>query len=114
MDPQEHLKHTGVSNELILKNLQRVNAMGKPIIIRVPIIPGYTDSDENLNLTAEYLATLTSVERVDLMSVHEYGKVKYDQIGKIYGVDVQPIAPERQAEMLALFKHFGLNAQLGG
>lgn len=114
MDPVEHLKHTGVSNEVILENLKRANAMGKPIIIRAPIIPGYTDSDQNLRATAEFLATLKSVIRVDLMPVHEYGKTKYEQLGKEYQLNVQPIPQERQDEIKALFEEYGLNTQIGG
>jgi pyruvate formate lyase activating enzyme len=114
MDPEAHLEHTGVSNEVILANLKKLNAMGKPIIIRAPIIPGYTDSDANLRATAEFLATLKSVERVDLMPVHEYGNVKYEQIGKEYRLNVQPIPPERQLEIKALFERYGLKTQLGG
>lgn len=114
MDPAEHLKHTGVSNAVILENLKRANAMGKPIIIRAPIIPGYTDSDQNLRATAEFLATLKSVIRVDLMPVHEYGKTKYEQLGKEYQLNVQPIPQERQDEIKALFERYGLNTQIGG
>ncbi len=114
MDPEEHLKHTGVSNEVILENLKRVNALRKPIIIRAPIIPGYTDSDQNLKATVELLAALKSVERVDLMPVHEFGKVKYEQLGKEYKLNVQPIPQERQDEIKALFERYGLNVQIGG
>lgn len=114
MDPEAHLKHTGVSNEVILANLRRLDALGKPIIIRAPIIPGYTDSDRNLKATAEFLSTLKSVERVDLMAVHEYGNVKYQQIGKEYLLNVQPIPDERQLEIKALFEAHGLKTQLGG
>jgi pyruvate formate lyase activating enzyme len=114
MDPQKHLMHTGITNEVILENLNMINSMEKPIIIRIPIIPGYTDSDENLGATAEFLATLKSVERVDLMPVHEYGNVKYDQIGKEYKLNVKPIPQERQAEIKSLFERCGLKTQLGG
>ncbi|GAI14355.1 unnamed protein product, partial [marine sediment metagenome] len=69
IDPKEHLKNTGVSNEPILSNLKRLDAMGKAIIIRVPIIPGYTDSAQNIKSTAEFLSRLKSVERVDLLAL---------------------------------------------
>lgn len=114
MDPEEHLKNTGVSNVPILENLKRLNAMGKPIIVRVPIIPGYTDSMEHLTGVAELLATLKSVERVDLLPVHEFGKIKYEQLGKDYELHVQSIPVERQAEIKEFFLGYGLNAQIGG
>ncbi|MCL6477571.1 MAG: glycyl-radical enzyme activating protein [Peptococcaceae bacterium] len=114
MDPERHLKNTGVSNGPILENLKRLNAMGKPIIIRMPIIPGYNDADENLQAAAEFLTTLKSVERIDLMLVHEYGKVKYEQLGKEYKLNIKPIPQERQDELKALFERCGLNVQIGG
>jgi pyruvate formate lyase activating enzyme len=114
MDSELHLKSTGVSNQIILENLIRVDAIGKSIIIRLPVIPGYTDSDQNLKHTAEFLSKLKSVERVDVMPVHEYGKVKYEQIGKEYKLNVQPIPQHRQEEIIDLFERYGLIAQIGG
>ncbi len=113
-DEDEHLKHTGVSNKIIKENLERLNSMGKDIIIRVPVIPGYSDLDENLNSTAEYLSKLKSIKRVDILPVHEFGKIKYAQIGMEYKLNCEPIPMERQNQILELFKSYGLNAQLGG
>lgn len=115
MDSREHLKNTGVPNELILGNLRRLSEMGKAIIIRVPVIPGYTDSERNMRATAEFLAGLKSVERVDLLAFHEYGKVKYEQLGKEYKLkNVQNISNERLEEIKTLYESYGLNVQLGG
>jgi pyruvate formate lyase activating enzyme len=114
MDPEEHLRNTGVSNRPIFENLKRRNAMRKPIIIRIPLIPGYTDSAKNLKETAEFLSGLKSVERVDLLAVHEYGKVKYGQLGKEYRLNVQPISRERLDDIKAIFERYGLNTQIGG
>jgi pyruvate formate lyase activating enzyme len=115
LNPERHFRNTGVSNERILENLIRRNAMGKPVIIRVPLIPGYTDSEEELTAIAEFLSTLKSVERVDLLPVHEYGKVKYSQLGKEYRlVNVQPIAQDRLDQIKAHFERRGLKTQLGG
>lgn len=113
-DEQEHIKHTGVSNKIIKENLIKLNDMGQDIIIRTPVIPGYSDSDENLKETAEFLSKLKSVSRVDILPVHEYGKAKYNEIGMEYKLNVSPIPVERQNEILELFKSYGLNAQIGG
>jgi len=113
-DEEEHIKHTGVSNKIIKENLKRLDAMGKSIIIRIPVIPGYSDSDENLNSIAEFLSKLKSIKRVDILPVHEYGKAKYAEIGMEYKLNVNPIPIERQKKILNLFKGYGLNAQIGG
>jgi len=114
MDPVEHKKLTGVSNEPILTNLKRLDAMGKAIIIRVPIVPGYTDSAQNIKSTAEFLSRLKSVERVDLLAYHEYGAVKYEQLGREYKPHIQPPTEEQLNAIKATFERHGLNVQLGG
>lgn len=114
MDPKEHLKNTGVSNEPILANLKRLDNMGKSIIIRVPLIPGYTDSAQNIKATAEFLSKLKSVERVDLLAYHQYGAVKYVQLGKVYKLHVQPLSQEQLDDIKDAFERYGLNVQLGG
>jgi len=115
MDPQQHKKNTGVSNEIILRNLEDLDARGKPIIIRVPLIPGRTDTQENVEATAKFLSGLKAVERVDLLAYHKYGTVKYGQLGRKYGLDdCETQSQERLDEIKAVFDGYGLNTQLGG
>jgi len=114
MDTEEHLKNTGVSNEPILKNLKRLAATGKPIIIRMPIVPGHNDSAQNIKDTAEFLSRLKSIERVDLLSYHKYGTVKYGQLGRIYKLNVQPPSPEYMNSIKSTFECYGLQTQIGG
>ncbi len=115
MDPQEHLRCTGVSNEVILANLKKRDAAKKPAIIRVPLIPGYTDGDTNLRAIAEFLSGLNCVDRVDLLAVHEYGKVKYEQMGMEYKLlGVRPLSEDSLATIKAFFESYGLRTQIGG
>ena len=46
-DPERHRALRGVSNEVILDNLRRLNALGRPIWVRVPQIPGLNDAEAN-------------------------------------------------------------------
>ena len=57
---------------------------------------------------------MKSVERVDLLAYHEYGRVKYGQLGKEYTLSVQPPSEERVNDIKATFERYGLNVQLGG
>jgi pyruvate formate lyase activating enzyme len=114
MDPVEHLRGTGKSNELILSNLRKLDALNIPIIIRLPLIPGYTDSDETIQKTAQFLSTLRNLDRVDLMNYHEFGKAKYVQLGMDYEVDASPLSEERLAEITAVFSGYGIKTQIGG
>ena len=105
----------GVSNQVILENLKRRDATQKPIIVRVPLIPGYTESKANLSAMGEFLATLKSLDRVDLLPLHEYGKIKYAQLGIEYLLsEIKPLSGERIKEIQAFFKGLGLKTQIGG
>lgn len=84
------------------------------MIIRVPLIPGYTDSPEDLEAVVKLLASVRSVQRVDLLPVHEYGKMKYEELGKCYDLVASPIPAERQREIKAMFEESGLTTQIGG
>jgi pyruvate formate lyase activating enzyme len=117
MDPYEHEKNTGVSNEIILGNLRRLDSLKKPIIIRIPLIPGYNDSKENLEATAAFLGKMTSIERVDIIAYHEYGKIKYDELGKVYPlhhVRKDSVTQDALAAAKLIFEQQGLCVQFGG
>lgn len=115
MDTNKHLEYTGAPNEKILGNLKILNVIGKPIIIRIPIVPGYTDSPENIKSSAEFLSGLRSVERVDLIGYHEFGLIKYGQLGRDHRLEgVHPLSEERLNEIGHVFRGYGLNVQLGG
>ncbi len=115
MDREEHLNITGVSNEVILSNLQELDSLGKEIIIRMPLIPEHTDSERNVVRTADFLAGLKSIIRIDIIPFHKYGVIKYRKIGKPYGLDLlQPLSEERGNEVKQIFQRHGLNAQVGG
>ena len=114
MDSAEHMRNTGVSNRRILNSLKRIAGMNKPIIIRVPIVPGYNDSARGIKSMAEFLSKLKSVERVDLLPYHKYGTVKYGQLGRIYKLNIQPPSGEYISSIKSVFERYGLKTQIGG
>jgi pyruvate formate lyase activating enzyme len=114
MDPSEHMSNTGVSNGRILENLKRLAGINKPIIIRVPIVPGYNDSRQGIRRMAEFFSKLKSIERVDLLPYHKYGTVKYGQLGRIYQLNIQPPDIEYMNSLKSLFERSGLKTQVGG
>lgn len=114
IDPDLHRRNTGGSNERILSNLHHLNDLGRPIIVRVPLIPGRTDSDQNVQQEIELLSQLKSVERVDIMAYHEYGTIKYEQLGKEYALAAKPYSGVYLENVKNKFEQAGLNVQLGG
>ena len=114
MDPAVHLENTGKTNELILENLKKLDALNVPTIIRMPLIPGYNVTAEGVRAAAEFLSGLKNLDRVDLMNYHEFGKSKYEQLGMDYVVESAPLSEEQLAEITAVFAEYGIKTQIGG
>lgn len=76
MDNEQHTKYTGVSNELILDNLRLLSQKGSKLQLRVPLIPGITDTDENLEAVADFLSRLRGVDGVSILPYNRFGEDK--------------------------------------
>ncbi len=81
MNTEVHKELTGVNNDVILENTTRVATQGVPMIIRVPLIPGLNDSDENINQLGQFMKTC-GLLRVDLLPYHRFSLSKYQALGK--------------------------------
>jgi len=115
MDTLEHKKITGVSNELILENAKKAAKM-RPIIIRIPLIPGYNDSEENLLNTGKFAAGLgENLLRVELLPFHKFGTGNYEQLGREYELkDLEPPSEEYMNKLKNLVESCGVKVQVGG
>ena len=76
-DSDEHRRLTGVGNERILENARRIAAAGKKLVVRLPLIPGCNDDDENLRRTAQFARELPGVDQIDILPYHRLGEPKY-------------------------------------
>lgn len=77
-----HLQGTGVSNRLILKNLERLSQETDcEIIVRIPVIPGYNTDTKELSSMAKFLASLR-IKAVELLPYHTMGNYKYQTLGR--------------------------------
>lgn len=81
----KHKKYTGVSNELIIGNLKKIRKEFPDIKIKVrtPVIPGFNDSENDINAIAEFVSSLPQCE-YELLKYHRFGIHKYMYIGKEY------------------------------
>jgi len=115
MDPYLHKKYTGVYNDIILENLRRIDAVGVPIVIRVPIIPGLNDSYENISETANFIRKLNSVVSVDLLPYHRLGVTKYKMLGRDYALkDLKQPSKEYMSRVKDIFEQFGIRVRVLG
>ncbi len=80
-DNNQHVKYTKQSNRKILNNLQLLNELGCPVVVRVPLIPGITDSPDNIESIVKFVENMTNVLRIDLMKYNTYTSSKYKSFG---------------------------------
>lgn len=84
MDDDRHIQYTGVSNKLILSNLKQLAESGSAIYIRIPLIPGINDDEENLRRSGEFIRALPNIVGVELMGYHDLAAAKYEALGMDY------------------------------
>ncbi|MFC1906913.1 glycyl-radical enzyme activating protein [Chloroflexota bacterium] len=111
MDTEEHRKLTGVGNEIILQNLERLAKL-KPVVVRIPLIPGLTDSKTNIEASGEFLARIGAL-RVDVVPYHQLGMGKYERLGKKYALtDVEPMSDEGTDLCIQVLERYGLEVDI--
>ena len=107
LDTREHRLYTGVGNEKILANAMYA-AERVPIWLRMPVIPGFNDTPENVERMA-ILALSIGAEQVSLLPYHQGGITKSDQIGREYRLsDLQPPKMDRISEIQDMLAGFGI------
>lgn len=83
-DPVVHKKYTGVENDIILANLDYLCSSTTKFIIRIPLIPGVNDSEENMLNIAELIQNAKSMIRVELLPYNQVAGAKYPMIGQTF------------------------------
>lgn len=99
-DSAEHEKWTGSGNERILDNARRLSETGVPMIVRTPLIPGATDSDENVAAIAAFVSKLPHVRYYELLNYNVLAKAKYEPVGLTYALDNAQPLPQNRLEAL--------------
>lgn len=93
---EEHRQLTGHTNRNILDCARHLSDLGVNVWIRHVLIPGLTDNDEWLHELAEFIRTLSHVQRVEVLPYHTLGTFKYDKLGIDYPLrDTSPPTAER-------------------
>jgi pyruvate formate lyase activating enzyme len=114
LDDEAHRRYTGVSNRLPLENLRWLAAEGYAIQIRVPIIPGITDGDDNLDAIGR-LAGQLNLEAIDLLPYHRTASDKYGRLQRDYTLAAtRPPEPARMTELSERLIKLGLTVRIGG
>jgi pyruvate formate lyase activating enzyme len=115
MDDAQHLRFTGVSNGVILSNLQALSRHGHRITLRIPVIPGVNDHAGNIAQIGEYAAGLPCLQGLDLLPYHATALDKYARLNRVYGPDrIEPPSEPALTEIAERLAGYGLQVHIGG
>jgi pyruvate formate lyase activating enzyme len=113
MNSAKHKWGTGVPNELILENAKKL-ARAAHLRIRVPVIPGFNTSEEEMRDIAEFIKA-NGVKEVDLLPYHSYADGKYQMYLKKYEfAKTLPPGENQMQGYKAMFEGHGLQVTIGG
>ena len=114
-DEREHIKLTGVSNKLIHNNLTYLSNRGEKVNIRIPLIPGITDTEKNLSQIAELISGLNNINKIDLLPYNKIGKGKYKRLNvDYYFKNAETQNPNTLNNISSIFLKLGYNVSIRG
>ena len=115
MDAGRHSAWTGVSNRVILENMQKAARLND-IIVRIPIIPGFNDDEENIAKSAAFVQSLGErALRLELLPYHLLGSYHYAELDRDYTLStLSPPAEEHMKRLCGIAESFGIDVEIGG
>ncbi len=109
--PELYRRLTGVELQPTLDFAQRLDRLGRKMWIRFVLVPGLTDDPDNVKGLADFVASLKTVERVEVVPFHNMGKFKWEALGLDYQLGgTEPPTPESIAAVQQVFASRGLEA----
>ena len=114
-DPLKFRQYTGGDVRLVLDNLTRLADSGARLILRIPVIPGFNHTPEEMKVLLDLAASVKGVTTVHLLPYHAFGANKYRMLGREYPFSHQRPVDEGELESyLAYAETIGLDIKTGG
>ena len=100
LDEETHKKYTGVSNQQILSNFRYLAGLGKPILVRIPLIPGITATEENLRAIRAFVDSVNPEIPIEVLNFNSFAGSKYRFLDQKYFNDELRAFPRDELEQL--------------
>ncbi len=111
----KHKLFTGQPNERVLENAKKIANSGQHLIIRVPVIPTFNDTEAEILEIAQFTRGLKGVEELHLLPYHRLGMDKYEGLGRTYSLkDIEPPSDEHMLQLRDIAATTGLRVKIGG
>lgn len=115
INPEKHKAFTGKDNALILQNAAILAKEAKRLVIRVPVIPTFNDSEEEIGEIAKFVSGIMPGGEINLLPYHRLGLDKYKGLGRTYDLEnITPPTDEHMKKLLQITLKYGLKGQIGG
>ena len=114
IDEELHKKYTGVSNREILNNLKMLDESGKQVRIRFPVIPGITDTQQNIEDVKSFLSRLEKVNEIDILPYHDISKGKYKRFNKENKMGNISLGTDIEQKLKNEFESIHYTVKIGG
>jgi pyruvate formate lyase activating enzyme len=115
INPEKHKAFTGKDNLLMLQNAKALAREAKRLIIRVPVIPTFNDTEKEIGDIAAFVKEIMPGGEIHLLPYHRLGLDKYKGLGRGYELEnISPPTDEHMEKLLSVVKQYGLIGQIGG
>ncbi len=115
MNSDKHKQYIGTGNERVLLNAAKIANAVKSYSVRVPVVPGFNDTEEEIGAIAEFAASLKTVDKMHLLPYHRLGQDKYKGIGREYELnEILPPTDEKMERLLNAAKRHFEKCVIGG
>ncbi len=102
IDADRHLEYTGIPLQTVLDNAREIAGLGKPMWVRTPVIPGYTDGEDNIRGIARFIKeNLPTAQRYDLLAFNNTCSAKYRRLGRDWQLEGLDMLTAEDMESLA-------------
>ena len=115
INAEKHKEFIGKSNELVLENAVKIAKKAKNLVIRVPVIPTFNDTVEEIGEIAKFASSLENVKKMHILPYHRLGLDKYEGIGRDYSLkNIVPPDDSKMEELKKEAERYGIECQIGG
>jgi len=108
MDAKQHREILGADNRQILENYEFLVARGADVLVRTPLIPGYTATEENIRAIARYVRSADPNARYELLNFNPLCRSKYAALERDYPVEGRALSEEEMAKFYAILEEEGI------
>lgn len=114
IDPLKYKEFTKGNLDRVLSNFKQLEAIGAKVIVRIPVIQGFNDTEHEMHSILDFTAGLKNVTEVNFLPYHSFGTGKYTQLGRNYDIDDYSVSEALISSFVDYAKNLGLKADMGG